>query len=118
MKFSFVARLPRLWACAKSTSAPSVMERQARLLAPCKLNSTSLPADDIRAPPGGYLRCRRSTPLWPEPENRDDKVEGADMKKHKHHPETEAVHGGTDLGKKNGPLATPIYQTSTFEVTD
>jgi cystathionine beta-lyase/cystathionine gamma-synthase len=40
------------------------------------------------------------------------------MKKHKHHPETEAVHGGTDLGKKNGPLATPIYQTSTFEVTD
>jgi cystathionine beta-lyase/cystathionine gamma-synthase len=58
------------------------------------------------------------TPLWPEPENRDDKVEGADMKKHKHHPETEAVHGGTDLGKKNGPLATPIYQTSTFEVTD
>src|SRR5437899_2046234 len=40
------------------------------------------------------------------------------MKKHKHHPETEAVHGGTNLGKKNGPLATPIYQTSTFEVTD
>jgi cystathionine beta-lyase/cystathionine gamma-synthase len=40
------------------------------------------------------------------------------MKKHNHHPETEAVHGGTDLGKKNGPLATPIYQTSTFEVTD
>ncbi len=40
------------------------------------------------------------------------------MKKHKHHPETEAVRGGTDLGKKHGPLATPIYQTSTFEVTD
>src|SRR3984893_8983828 len=40
------------------------------------------------------------------------------MKKHKHHQETEAVHGGTDLQKKNGPLATPIYQTSTFEVTD
>src|ERR1700757_3526465 len=40
------------------------------------------------------------------------------MKKHQHHPETEAVRGGTDLGKKNGPLATPIYQTSTFEVTD
>jgi cystathionine beta-lyase/cystathionine gamma-synthase len=40
------------------------------------------------------------------------------MKKHKHHPETEAVRGGTDLHKKNGPLATPIYQTSTFEVTD
>ncbi len=40
------------------------------------------------------------------------------MKKHQHRPETEAVRGGTDLGKKNGPLATPIYQTSTFEVTD
>ena len=40
------------------------------------------------------------------------------MKKHQHHPETEAVRGGTDLNKKNGPLATPIYQTSTFEVTD
>jgi cystathionine beta-lyase/cystathionine gamma-synthase len=40
------------------------------------------------------------------------------MKKHKHHPETEAVRAGTDLHRKNGPLATPIYQTSTFEVTD
>jgi cystathionine gamma-synthase len=40
------------------------------------------------------------------------------MKKHPHHPETEAVHGAADLHKKNGPLATPIYQTSTFEVTD
>ena len=40
------------------------------------------------------------------------------MKKHNRHPETEAVRGGTDLHKKNGPLATPIYQTSTFEVTD
>ena len=40
------------------------------------------------------------------------------MKKHQRHQETEAVRGGTHLGKKNGPLATPIYQTSTFEVTD
>ncbi|HMH06360.1 MAG TPA: aminotransferase class I/II-fold pyridoxal phosphate-dependent enzyme, partial [Terriglobales bacterium] len=40
------------------------------------------------------------------------------MKKHTHHPETEAVRAGSDLRKKNGPLATPIYQTSTFEVTD
>src|ERR1700693_2363183 len=40
------------------------------------------------------------------------------MKKHKHHPETEAVRAGTDLHKKNGPLTTPIYQTATFEVTD
>jgi cystathionine gamma-synthase len=40
------------------------------------------------------------------------------MKKHIRHQETEAVRGGTDLHKKNGPLATPIYQTSTFEVTD
>ena len=40
------------------------------------------------------------------------------MKKHEFHQETEAVRGGTSLHKKNGPLATPIYQTSTFEVTD
>src|SRR5437660_12377134 len=40
------------------------------------------------------------------------------MKKHQRRQETEAVRGGTDLTKKNGPLATPIYQTSTFEVTD
>jgi len=40
------------------------------------------------------------------------------MKKHKFRQETEAVHGGTSLHKKNGPLSTPIYQTSTFEVTD
>src|SRR5271166_3816139 len=40
------------------------------------------------------------------------------MKKHKFRQETEAIHGGAGLGKKNGPLSTPIYQTSTFEVTD
>jgi len=40
------------------------------------------------------------------------------MKSHKHRKETEAVRGGTDLHKKNGPLTTPIYQTSTFQVTD
>jgi O-acetylhomoserine/O-acetylserine sulfhydrylase-like pyridoxal-dependent enzyme len=40
------------------------------------------------------------------------------MKKHEFRQETEAVRGGTSLHKKNGPLATPIYQTSTFEVTD
>src|SRR5499427_5458964 len=39
-------------------------------------------------------------------------------KKHEFHQETEAVRGGTSLHKKNGPMATPIYQTSTFEVTD
>jgi len=40
------------------------------------------------------------------------------MKEHSRRPETEAVRGGTDLSKKNAPLATPIYQTSTFEVSD
>jgi cystathionine gamma-synthase len=40
------------------------------------------------------------------------------MKKRQYRAETKAVRGGTDLGKKNGPMATPIYQTSTFEVTD
>ncbi len=40
------------------------------------------------------------------------------MKRNNLRPETEAVHGGADLEKKNGPVGTPIYQTSTFEVTD
>jgi cystathionine beta-lyase/cystathionine gamma-synthase len=40
------------------------------------------------------------------------------MKRHSQHSETKAVRGAADLEKKNGPLATPIYQTSTFEVTD
>jgi cystathionine beta-lyase/cystathionine gamma-synthase len=40
------------------------------------------------------------------------------MKPHEHRQETEAVRGGTDLRKKNAPLATPIFQTSTFQVTD
>jgi cystathionine gamma-synthase len=40
------------------------------------------------------------------------------MKRHNHHSETKAVRGAADLDKKNGPMATPIYQTSTFEVVD
>ncbi|HTS34547.1 MAG TPA: aminotransferase class I/II-fold pyridoxal phosphate-dependent enzyme [Candidatus Solibacter sp.] len=32
--------------------------------------------------------------------------------------ETAAVHGASDLAKKNAPVVSPIYQTSTFEVTD
>jgi cystathionine beta-lyase/cystathionine gamma-synthase len=40
------------------------------------------------------------------------------MKRQTHHSETKAVRGAADLEKKNGPMATPIYQTSTFEVTD
>lgn len=35
-----------------------------------------------------------------------------------HRPETKAVRAGTDLNKKNAPMATPIFQTSTFEVSD
>jgi cystathionine gamma-synthase len=40
------------------------------------------------------------------------------MKQQTRHPETKAVRGAAALDKKNGPLATPIFQTSTFEVTD
>jgi cystathionine beta-lyase/cystathionine gamma-synthase len=40
------------------------------------------------------------------------------MRRNTHHTETRAVRGAADLDKKNGPLSTPIYQTSTFEVTD
>src|SRR5437667_3905167 len=40
------------------------------------------------------------------------------MKRHKFRPETESVHGGANLDKRNAPMAQPIYQTSTFRVTD
>ena len=40
------------------------------------------------------------------------------MKNHELRQETQAVRGGISLRKKNGPLTPPIYQTSTFEVTD
>src|SRR5579863_990624 len=40
------------------------------------------------------------------------------MKGRKRSRETAAVHGASDLDKKNGPVTPPIYQTSTFEVTD
>jgi cystathionine beta-lyase/cystathionine gamma-synthase len=40
------------------------------------------------------------------------------MKPRNRRPETAAVHGASDLEKKNGPVTAPIYQTSTFEVTD
>lgn len=40
------------------------------------------------------------------------------MKPRKRHPETAAVRGASDLEKKNAPVTPPIYQTSTFEVTD
>ncbi|MFZ0299609.1 MAG: aminotransferase class I/II-fold pyridoxal phosphate-dependent enzyme [Candidatus Sulfotelmatobacter sp.] len=40
------------------------------------------------------------------------------MKRHSQHFETKAVRGAADLEKRNGPLGTPIYQTSTFQVTD
>lgn len=40
------------------------------------------------------------------------------MKKYNHRQETQAVHGGKNLEKKNGPVMTPIYQTSTFEARD
>src|SRR6202051_3284059 len=40
------------------------------------------------------------------------------MKRHGLKPETESVHGSKDLEKRNAPMAQPIYQTSTFQVTD
>ncbi|MBV9341859.1 MAG: aminotransferase class I/II-fold pyridoxal phosphate-dependent enzyme [Acidobacteria bacterium] len=40
------------------------------------------------------------------------------MKGHRFRPETEAVRGGDHLEKRNAALAQPIYQTSTFQVTD
>jgi cystathionine beta-lyase/cystathionine gamma-synthase len=40
------------------------------------------------------------------------------MKRHRFYPETESVRGAADLEKRNAPMAQPIYQTSTFTVTD
>ncbi|HEX3818783.1 MAG TPA: aminotransferase class I/II-fold pyridoxal phosphate-dependent enzyme [Candidatus Sulfotelmatobacter sp.] len=40
------------------------------------------------------------------------------MKRKFTRPETQTTRGASDLRKKHGPAATPIYQTSTFEVTD
>ena len=40
------------------------------------------------------------------------------MTRHRFRPETESVHGATDLKKRNAPVAQPIFQTSTFQVTD
>jgi len=40
------------------------------------------------------------------------------MKRKSRRPETAAVHGAAESIKKNGPVSTPIYQTSTFEVVD
>ena len=40
------------------------------------------------------------------------------MKQHSFHSETEAVHGGANLEKRNAAVSQPIYQTSTFQVTD
>ncbi|HET7891058.1 MAG TPA: aminotransferase class I/II-fold pyridoxal phosphate-dependent enzyme [Candidatus Sulfotelmatobacter sp.] len=40
------------------------------------------------------------------------------MKRQTRRAETAAVHGAAGLEKKNAPVATPIYQTSTFQVTD
>lgn len=42
----------------------------------------------------------------------------AAMKHRNRRSETATVRGASDLEKRNGPVATPIYQTSTFEVTD
>ncbi len=40
------------------------------------------------------------------------------MRQRKRRVETAAVRGGADMEKKNAPVTPPIYQTSTFEVTD
>jgi cystathionine beta-lyase/cystathionine gamma-synthase len=40
------------------------------------------------------------------------------MKRHRFQPETESARGAAHLEKRNAPMAQPIYQTSTFQVTD
>src|SRR5437588_10033281 len=83
------------------------------------MNLRDSPAEAIHVPPSGYHMSLHSMQLWRGSKDVGvNNTEGARMKKHQRRQETEAVRGGTDLTKKNGPLATPIYQTSTFEVTD
>src|SRR5437588_4058236 len=83
------------------------------------MNLRDSPAEAIHVPPSGYHMSLHSMQLWRGSKDVGvNNTEGARMKKHRHHQETEAVRGGTDLQKKNAPLTTPIYQTSTFEVTD
>ena len=60
----------------------------------------------------------RGTPHLPEFMPTINLIAARHMKEQSQHPETKAVRGATDLDRKNGPLSTPIYQTSTFEVTD
>lgn len=40
------------------------------------------------------------------------------MRRRRFHPQTESVHGSRSLEKSNAAMAQPIYQTSTFTVTD
>jgi cystathionine gamma-synthase len=40
------------------------------------------------------------------------------MKSHRFQPETESARGAANLEKQNAPMSQPIYQTSTFQVTD
>lgn len=40
------------------------------------------------------------------------------MKRQRFRPETQSVRGKSNLEKRNAPMAQPIYQTSTFQVTD
>src|SRR5579859_6511906 len=61
----------------------------------------------------GLPRPSAKVTLW---ESKSQK--GAVMKRHQFHPETESVHGSKTFEKRNAPLAQPIYQTSTFQVTD
>src|SRR3989441_3928126 len=53
--------------------------------------------------------------VWQLPKH---ECQGASMKKHQHRQETKSVRGAAHLDKRNAPMAQPIYQTSTFQVTD
>src|SRR5439155_18394065 len=80
---------------------------------PCRMHSSRRRVGGIRDQQNGFPTCRRS--MWQLPKH---ECQGASMKKHQHRQETKAGHGQADLSKKNGPLATPIYQISTCEFTD
>ena len=100
----FVARLVLI--------IPVIDYRQA-IRASCFASSANFAVKDFAHGRSDPQRTR-STPCGESPRT----LPLGGMKQHKHRPETEAVRSGTDLDRKNGPLATPIYQTSTFEVKD
>ena len=67
---------------------------------------------------GGCLLCRHSMPHWPESNQITVRARRSRYEKTQTPSRNRSCPRRHRPSPKNGPLATPIYQTSTFEVTD